>query len=166
VTRTDFQRLPDDARLWTFGVERALEPREEELLLEEVDAFLEGWAAHGAPLTAGRSWRHGRFLLVAVDEASVPPSGCSIDALVHRLKAVEAELGVTLVDNSPVWYREGETVHRVSRTEFARRAEAGEVDRDTVVFDPTVTRLGQLRGGSWETPARDAWHARAFFRDG
>lgn len=163
VPRIEFHRLPDDARLWTFAASRPLSEPEERALLDEVDAFLEAWKAHGTPLTAAREWRDGRFLLVGVDERSAPPSGCSIDAMVRVLKDLEDRLDVTLVDHAPVWYRDGDEVRRASRSDFGRRAREGGVDLDTVVFDPTVTRVGDLREGRWERPAREGWHARAFF---
>ena len=110
MTRTQqtdsvFERLPDQARLWVFASERPLSQRECAALLERVDGFLSRWKAHGAPLAAGRAWLYDRFLAVAVDESVTPPSGCSIDALVHMLKDLEAEIGSRLVDNMPVYYR-------------------------------------------------------------
>lgn len=163
MPRTSFDRLPDDARLWTFGASRPLSEPEERAFLGAVDDFLEGWKAHGAPLTSARDWRYGRLLLVGVDERTAPPSGCSIDAMVRVLKGLESRLDVRFVDNTPVWYREGDHIRCVSRTDFGARARQGDVEPDTVVFDTTVTRVGDVRAGRWELPARDAWHARAFF---
>jgi hypothetical protein len=154
--------LPDDARLWVFGTDRPLSTREEEHLLGGVDAFLEGWKAHGRPLSAGRSWRYGRFLLVGVDESVAPPTGCSIDALVRTLKEAEAVLGVRILEKDPVWYRDaadGE-IRRVSRAEFRERGARGEIGVDTVVFDPALTRMAELRSGKWERPAGAGWHRR------
>ena len=37
------------------------------------------------------------------------------------------------------------------------------VTLDTIVFDNTITRVGDVRSGRWERPAADAWHGRAFF---
>ena len=162
MPKVDFQRLPDDARLWVFGVERPLTEEEERLLLEGVDDFLESWKAHGTPLVCARELRHGRFLLVGVDERSAPPSGCSIDAMVHLLKGLEARLRVGLVDNTPIWFMDQQEVRRVERGTFRELARSGEVGPGTTVFDNTVTRVGQLRGGEWQRPARDAWHGRAF----
>ena len=162
MPRVDFDTLPDDARLWVFGAERPLKGEEERLLLSEVDAFLDGWNAHGAPLTSAREWRHGRFLLVGVDERTAPPSGCSIDAMAHVLKRMEGRLGMGLLDHAPVWYRKGEGVERVERGAFRALARAGEVGAGTTVFDNTITRVVQLRAGEWERPARDTWHGRAF----
>jgi len=162
MPKVDFQRLPDDARLWVFGVERPLHADEERLLLDRVDAFLEGWQAHGAPLACAREWRYGRFLMVGVDERTAPPSGCSIDAMVHLLKEMEERLGVRLVDNTPVWFQEDGEVRRVERGAFRELARAGRIGPETPVFDNTVTRVGQLREGAWERPARESWHGRAF----
>ena len=158
-----FGTLPDESRLWVFGVERTLSEGEQDNLLSAVDLFLETWAAHGAPLACGRDWRWRRFLLVAVDEASAPPSGCSIDAMVGVLKDQERRLGVRILDNTPVWFVEGGDVKRMSRSEFRRLAEKGAVGPDTVVFDNTVTRLKDARSGRWEGLARASWHQRAFF---
>lgn len=165
MPRIDFDQLPDRARLWTFGASRPLSAPEEARLLEAVDSFLDEWAAHGVPLRCAREWRHGRFLHVGVDEDAESPSGCSIDAMVRVLKDLERETGVTVVDNAPVWYRGEGGIERVSRAEFRVRAERGEVGPDTVVFDPTVKRVGALRAGAFERPARDSWHGRAFFRE-
>src|SRR3954469_23958034 len=100
--KTDFSRLPGASRLWIFGADRALDERERAALLDAVDGFLEQWKAHGDPLTAARDLREDRFLMVAVDEASIPASGCSIDAMVVRLKSLEEELGVGLVGHGAV----------------------------------------------------------------
>jgi len=155
--------LPDTARLWIFAAERALSPSDRQALLGDVDAFLTTWTAHGVPLTCGRDWRHDRFLLVAVDEAAAGVSGCSIDALTRKLREHERRLGIALLDNGPVLYRDGDGIARVPRTRFRELAGAGVVSPDTVVFDNTVQSLGALRAGRWETPARSSWHGGSFF---
>ncbi len=159
-----FERLPDQARLWVFASEHPLSARERAALLARVDGFLSRWKAHGAPLAAGRAWLYDQFLAVAVDESVTPPSGCSIDALVHMLKELEAEIGSRLVDNTPVYYRSPQGVERVSRGGFRKLADAGEVTLDTPVFNNTITRLEEFRRGKWEGPARHSWQGRAFFR--
>lgn len=157
-------RLPDSARLWVFGADRPLSSDQEERLLEVVDGFLADWEAHGTPLHAAREWVRERFLLVAVDEEKAPPSGCSIDALVRALKELEDEMGLRLVDRSPVWYLDDGEVRAVSRPEFRSLARAGEVGPATTVFDPTLTRLEELRDDAFELPASESWHGKAFFR--
>jgi len=165
VPRIEFGALPEHGRLWVFPASRRLAEAEEERLLAEVDVFLDAWAAHGAPLRAGRELVEGWFLLVGVDEDASKPSGCSIDALVNRLKALGGELGVELLDHAPVWYRAGADVRRVSREAFLALAREGSVSSDTRVFDPSLTRMVHLRREGLERPARRSWHAQAFFRD-
>ena len=159
----DFDKMPEHARLWIFGADRPLDESESDRLLDRVDAFLATWKAHGVPLTAARDWRYDRFLFVTVDEAAAGVSGCSIDALVRDIRALEGELGTTLVDHSPVLFREGDEIKRVTRGVFAEMANAGTVSLETSVFNNSLTSVGQLRSGEWEVPASDSWHARAFF---
>jgi hypothetical protein len=164
MPRIPFHALSADSRVWVFPASRPLSPEEEEKMLARVDAFLDGWDAHGTPLTAGREWREGRFLFVAVDEASAPPSGCSIDSLLRVLKDLGETWRMSFLDHSPVWFRSsGGELRSASRIEFRALADAGEVDVDTPVFDNTIIRIDRLRKGEWEKPAGASWHRKAFF---
>jgi hypothetical protein len=163
VPQIPFDRLPPDARLWIFAAERPLSAEESRSVLDETDAFIRQWMAHGVPLTAGRDLRHDQFVLVGVDERAAGVSGCSIDALVRRMQQLETVLGLELINNGPVLYREGDAVVRVSRERFAELAAAGTVGPNTRVFDNTLTRVGDLVAGKWEVKAADSWHARVFF---
>ncbi len=164
MPRIEFDALPDDARLWIFAADRPVTGSDAETLLERVDHFLDGWNAHGHPLTGARRWDGDRFLFVAVDERTAPPSGCSIDALHRVLKDFEAEGGVGLTDHIDVLWRDPDgRVVRTSRPDFTRLAREGTVSLETSVFDTTLTRKADLVGG-FEVPAGDAWHRRAFWR--
>ncbi len=165
MPRVTFEDMPDDGRLWAFGLGRDLTEDETLVLMEVVDGFLNEWAAHGAPLKCARDFRHGRFLLVSVDESSVTSSGCSIDAMVRSLKTLEGPLETSIVDQTPVWFRDEEGVRCATRAEFKALALAGTVSSETTVFDNTVTQVGQVRRGEWERPARESWHGTAFFRN-
>lgn len=160
MTISTFAQLPDTARLWAFGATTHIDDAQESALRTRLASFLEEWTAHGAALAAGLEVVEGRFLLVAVDEGTTRASGCSIDALVHRLQALEAELGLGLVDSSPIWYRRGDEIERVTRAEFLELASRGEVTGDTTVFDLTLSSVGEARAGGLETPASESWHAR------
>ncbi len=162
MPRVDFNDLPAHGRLWVFPASRFLSPDEADALLRAVDEFLDGWAAHGVPLRSGRSFRDGRFLLVGVDEDAEAPSGCSIDALVNQLRALGSEIGADLVDHGPVFYRDGEIVRSLSRTEFRALADSGEVGPETRVFDTTLTRIADLRTDGLERPVQASWHGKAF----
>ncbi len=158
-----FDQLPDNARLWVFAASRPLTSAESQTLMRHIDAYLGTWAAHGSPLRNGRAWHDDRFLMVAVDESSAGASGCSIDGLMRTVRDAEEHLGVKMTDNAPVWYRDNREVRQVDRAQFRDMAKAGSVSPDTIVFDNTITTLGAVREGRWETAARETWHGRAFF---
>ena len=155
-----FRSLPDGSRLWCFGASRPPTGVETAHLLDRMHSFVKGWTAHSRYLRAGIQWRDQRFLLVAVDEERAGASGCSIDALTRRLQELESKLDLDLLDSTPVWYRDGTgRVRSCSRDEFRARAGSGEVNGGTPVFDLTVRRMGDLRGGRFELTAGDSWHS-------
>jgi hypothetical protein len=157
-----FTELPDEARLWIFSSAEAPAPAVAEELLARVDAFLEEWHAHGHPVVGGRDWRYGRFLMVAADEAATGVSGCSTDALFRVFKGAERDLGISLLDGSLVWYREGNEIRSASRGEFRERVRQGVITPETIVFDNTAATVGDLRAGRWERRMEESWHGKAF----
>ena len=132
-------------------------------LLAEVGRFIDQWGAHTVPLTAGQDLRYDQFLFVAVDQRTAGPSGCSVDALVRQMKALQQELAIELVNHAPVLFRRGEGIERVPREVFADLATSGEVSLGTTVFNNTLTSLADVQAGRWEVPASASWHAQAFF---
>jgi hypothetical protein len=158
---TNFTALPDTSRVYVFATSRQLSAPEGTRLLEQVDAFIAGWQSHQDPVTAARDWRYDQFLLIGVDERSTSLSGCSIDAMTRIFKAMENQLGVSLLDSSAVYYRDAGTIRRASREEFRALARDGRVTPDTIVFNNTVSRLSDL-DHAWEIPFRNSWHAKAF----
>ena len=155
------ETLPDDARVWCFGATETPPEDAAAKLRTAMAHFLEEWTAHRAELRAGFDWLHDRFLVVAVDEAEVGASGCSIDALVNEIRRLEEELHVGLLDASPVWYRDATGDIRSSgREEFRRLSLSGKVDEQTKVFDLTIADLEAVRTGAWEVEAGRSWHAR------
>ncbi len=153
-----FESLNDDSRVWVFAADEPLDDRRAAELLAVVDGFLAEWAAHGQPLTCGRDWRDGRFLVVGVDQTAAHASGCSIDGLYRTLAALEKKSGISLLARDRVFYRDatGE-VRSTSREEFAKLSEEGEIGPDTTIFDTSVNSLGEWRE-RFELPAAGSWH--------
>lgn len=153
--------LPDNARVWIYGADRSLSPEEREQIAAELRAFVDRWTAHGAELRAGAELVEDRFAVVAVDEASAPASGCSIDAMVHRIAELERELDCSLLDGTRVFYRTDEgAIEGCDRATFRTRAEEGAIRDETAVFDLTLATLGDVRAGELERPVARSWHRR------
>ena len=156
---TEFDSLPDSARVWVYGSEPALERNDAEEILSEVDSFLAQWKAHGVPLHSSRNWADDRFLTIAVDQEQEGASGCSIDGLFRTLKALESKVGSQLVTSGMVYYRGRDgNIHAVTRDEFTKLSEQKEIDGNTEVFDLSVTTLGEWRS-RFKSRASDSWHA-------
>jgi hypothetical protein len=157
--RVAFDRLPDHARVWVFGASSPLAPASRDQLLAVVDAYLDQWQAHGAPLTCARDWRDERFLVVGVDQSVAGASGCSIDALFRALQGLEREVGTSLVAGGRVFFRDTNgNVRCTDRPTFARLAGSKQVGASTPVFDVTVTSAGDYRA-RFERVAGESWHA-------
>ena len=160
-----FDSLPDDARVWVFASDRPVTGAQAERLLAEVDGFLSRWSAHGAPLTCARDWREDHFLVIGVDQRSAGASGCSIDGLFRQLKGLESVLGASLVRGGRILYRDSSGgVRSVSRDEFGDLGARGDVSRDTLVFDPTLTTKGDL-DTKFEGAASDGWQGELLKSD-
>ena len=159
---TSFDRLPDSARLWFFPSSRALNPEEVTQLQAVVEDSLAAWNAHGSPVTWGYEVLYDQFLIVGVDETKTALSGCSIDSCVHQIEKLEPKLATSFLDNSRVFYRDGDGLRVTDRPGFRSLAESGTVSGDTVVFNNILPTMGEFRSGKWEVPAKASWHARAF----
>jgi hypothetical protein len=160
MPRIAFDQLPDDARLWVFAAAAPVTGPAAEALLAAVDRELDGWRAHGIPLVCARDWRDDRFLAVAADERATDASGCSVDALYNAIEALESSIGTTLTGSGEIYWRDTSgVVQRTDRPTFRARAAAGEVGRETLVFDTAVITAGAWRT-AFEKPARESWHAR------
>ena len=154
MPRTEIDRLSDDATIWIFGITPRLDHEAETTVLRQVDTFLDQWAAHGVPVLSGRELREGSFLIVAAEKNS-ETSGCSIDAMFGIVRALERAFSVQMLDAGRVFYRDAKgNVASVARGEFRNVA-----NDDTIVFDTTAQRLGDVRSGAWERRAADSWHA-------
>jgi hypothetical protein len=153
MPRIDISQLPDQSRIWIFGVSPALDERKSSQVLEAIDSFLNGWAAHNQPIVSARDLLHGSFLIIGVDQRS-ETSGCSIDRMFGLLQKLERDLGVSILDPNRIFYLDSDgAVRAISRGEFTTKAEP-----DTVVFDTITERLSAVRSGTWQRPARNSWH--------
>lgn len=157
MPRADFADLPDSARVWVFASDRQLSAEESKVLLAEVDAYLDQWKAHGAPLRNAREWRENQFLVIGVDPSVEQASGCSIDALFRSLQQLGNRLATNLVAGGRVFYRDAAGKPRLAlRQEVPVFVKAGQLGTDTPVFDTTLTDAGSFRS-RFERPARETW---------
>lgn len=154
------QDLPPQSRIWIYGAERELTETETLTIRTRLQEFVANWVSHRRELRAAADVLYNRFIVVAVDETQAEASGCSIDGSVHFLQTLGAELGIDFFNRMRFSYRDGAgKIHTVSRDEFKELYRNGTLENDSIVFDPLVKELGELRQ-IFERPLEDSWHSR------
>lgn len=158
--KSTLDKLVSESRIWVYGAERALTDAETSTIRTRLQEFVASWVSHRRELKAGADVLHNRFLVVAVDETQAEASGCSIDGSVHFIKELGAELGIDFFNRMRFSYRDGNgNIHTVGRDEFKELYKNGGLENDSIVFDPLVKELGELRQ-IFERPLEDSWHSR------
>ena len=154
--------LSEDSRLWIYGFKAPLSQQQRGLVSERLDGFMASWNTHGDAVAGGWCFIEDRFVAVAGHNPG-GVSGCSIDSSVENFKWLKENHDLDGLDRTMVFYRDGSgAVQTADRPSFQQMVDAGEVSADTVVFDTTLTTVGDLRGGRFETTFADCWHARLF----
>ncbi len=138
---------------------RSLSEEEMILLRDRLDEFIAQWTAHGSQLKAGYDLPYNRFIVIGLDQSKASASGCSIDASVHFIQAVEKEFGIQLLDKMNVSYKQGEFIAYKPLNDFKKMAKDRAVSASTIVFNNLVTNKYEYLH-HWEVPASESWHNR------
>lgn len=154
-----FEELTDTSRVWIYQSNRPFTDEELKQLRAALNIFIEQWTAHGTGLKAGYDLPYNRFIVIGLDQDHAAASGCSIDASVHFIQAVEKKFGVDLLDKMNVTYKQGEYIAYKSLNDFKQMAKNRAVSPNTIVFNNLVTNIQEYRD-HWEGPAKDSWHQR------
>ncbi|CAH1000268.1 hypothetical protein LEM8419_01418 [Neolewinella maritima] len=153
-------QLSSESRIWIYGAERALTDAETKLVRSQAQQFVQQWVSHQQALTSAADVLHKRFLVLGVDETQAEASGCSIDGSVRFVKELGAQIGVDFFNRMRFSYRDEQGgIHTVGREEFKLLYAQGQLTNESIVFDPLVKELGELRQ-IFERPLEDSWHSR------
>ncbi len=156
-----FPELPDRAQVWTYGARRPVPADVRQRLVEGLRTFMAHWTSHGRAVQCAVQFLYDRFLVIAAYVPGDALSGCGVDASTDAVADISEALGIEWAGPLDVFYRAGhDEIISVSRSEFRTRSSSGMITGDTVVFDLSVTTLGELRNGRWETEAAASWHHR------
>lgn len=157
----DFNLLPDDARVWVYQANRPFKDTEVTQLKPLLEEFLKNWTAHGQDLKASYDLPYNRFIVLGLDESAAGATGCSIDASVHFIQALEKRFALDLMDKMNVTFKNGEYLAHKDLADFRKMAKAKSVSPRTIVFNNLVQNVGEYKE-NWEVPASDSWHSRFF----
>jgi len=156
-----FETLPEESRIWIYQSNRKFSEEEVSEIEASLQAFLEGWAAHGAGLEASYQIKYSRFIIIAINQEVQAATGCSIDASVQFIQALEQKFGVDLLDKMNVTFKLGEHIAYKTLIDFKKMAKEKAVSANTIVFNNLVNTVGEWQD-YWEVPAGESWHSRFF----
>lgn len=155
----DFTTLPESSRIWIYQSSRSFSAAELIEVRTALDEFLQEWTAHGADLNAGYEMPYNRFIVIALDQNIAGATGCSIDASVRFIQALEKKYDIDLLDKMNVSYKQGEFVAYKTLLDFKKMAKNKSVSKNTIVFNNLVTNKEEYLN-HWEVPAEESWHGR------
>lgn len=155
----DFEKLPDDSRVWVYQSNRKLSDDEVAEIKELTEDFLTKWTAHGATLEAGLDLKYNRFIVIGLNQANASASGCSIDASVHFIQSLQDKFDVDLLDKMNVTFYTGDYITHKSLIDFRKMAKDKSVSKNTIVFNNLINTKAEYLE-EWEVPAHQSWHNR------
>ncbi len=99
---TLFKNLPKNSKVWVYQAPRILTPEEQEIVKNAFSQFLGNWNSHGNELTGHFELLQEVFCVLVADESMHSVSGCSIDASVRVIKAIEEALQLSFLDRTQI----------------------------------------------------------------
>ena len=158
-----FDALSDDARLWIYALDTVVTADQAGQVQDRLNRFTAQWLSHGRKVQAAAALWHGRFLVIAAEIPDAEISGCGIDASVHAVEEIGATEGFSILPALSIFYRHTDGALSVTdRAGFRAHVRSGAITGNTIVLDPSITRLSEFRAGLFEQPARNTWHQMVF----
>lgn len=158
---TPFEEMADTSRVWVYQADQKLSEEDKATISAKCQVFLDQWAAHGAPLKSSYEVMHDQFLIVSVDESVQQASGCSIDASVNMVKALEQELSIHFFDRTRIYFLEEGEIVPIPLGELKSQIERGRIHPTTTTFNPSVSDIQSLKN-NWKVEAQNSWLKRYF----
>jgi hypothetical protein len=156
---TSYNNLPNNARVWIYQSEREFTQDEIDFISENAKVFIEQWTRHGDDLKGSFTIKYNQFLVIAVDESFNDVSGCSIDASVKFVQALEQKLNIDLMDKMNISFKNQDDINIVKMSAFKEFAKAKKITPETIVFNNMVATKEDFET-KWEVPANESWHSR------
>lgn len=153
----DLPNFSDGSRVWVYTSNRLLDNEETEQVESLLSRFAKDWVSHNQALKAEGKVIGNLFVVLIVDETNAGASGCSIDASVHFLKALQGEIGIDLFDRMNFSYYSDDAFHVVDRDTFSALYEKGEINDSTLVANTLVKSKAELEE-QFLLPLKKSWH--------
>lgn len=157
----EFDKMPETSRVWIYQAERKLSQSEIEFVERSTAEFLKGWSAHGNDLKSSFKIQYDQFLILTVDESFSQASGCSIDASVNLIKALEQRVGISFITNSLVGFLMENEVKLIPFNELKDEVQKNTITPSTPMFNNTIQYLSDYKT-KWLVESHEGWVSKYF----
>ncbi len=155
-----FNNMPPAARVWVYQADRALSEEEISFIRDSGRSFISNWKAHGEDLIGSLTLLHQHFVVLAVDQQSHAPSGCSIDESVGFIQNLERKLNVNFFDRKKVSLWKENSVLLIALDDIKSGIRQGTISQDDLMFNTVIQNKASLE--SWIIPLKNSWLGRYF----
>jgi hypothetical protein len=145
-----------DSRTWVYQCNRLFSLTESLVIEDRLNAFVETWQSHGAPVKGFGTLFFGRFIILMADESATGVSGCSTDGSVRLLKQIESDFNVQLFDRQLLAFVIKDKIELIPLAQAAYAAENGFINNESLYFNNTVQTKAELES-KWIIPVSASW---------
>jgi hypothetical protein len=142
----DFEKLPEDARIWVYLADKNLAESEMNAVGDYLKIGMQTWAAHGEPLIGGFTFLENLFLIIGVDQKAHLPSGCSIDASTRWIKEINAKFGIDFLTRAIV-VNNTNSLEILPVFQIKQYVEKGLIQANSVIYDQQISTKSELPTG-------------------
>ncbi|MEX1192390.1 MAG: hypothetical protein WEA99_10485 [Brumimicrobium sp.] len=146
ISKEIFTGFPDDSRVWLYQTNRPLTNNETEIISKSLEEFIQEWAAHGNKLWGDAAVINPYFVAIAVNDKLTPPSGCSIDASVKKMKELGELVEVDFFTRMKIAIDTESGIQQIDFNELKDREDIDAIK----IYDPLMSSLGEIRN-NWPT---------------
>jgi hypothetical protein len=155
-----YEILPDDAVVFIFQADRALNTDECAEIEMQLHAFISGWTSHNLPVNGFGKIYYNRFIVIFADESDDKLGGCSKDKVNQFIRNTGDQFHINFFDRLQVAYLDDAScVSTLPLSQLTDGYDRGKLTPDTIVFNNLVaTKI------NWETGWKQALSGSPFSR--
>ena len=152
----NFNKLPDNSRLWIYQSNRDFSDHELDEIRNLTESFLSNWQTHNQELEVSYEVKYNRFLILAVNESFNSPGGCSIDLSLRFINDLSKKINIDLLDRMSVNYRDKEDIKSLKLNELKELLNNKSINEETIIFNNLVkTKIDYMN--NWESNLKNSW---------
>ncbi|MDG2279051.1 MAG: ABC transporter ATPase [Flavicella sp.] len=157
---SDYNSLPDDAKVWVFPSQKKLYANEIESIEKKISDFILEWENENEDLTATFTIKYNRFIVLFA-ETETTISTKTTNELISFIIQLQTDLETDLMDKMNACFKQGQYVQYKDLKDFKKLIKDKGVNKKTIVFDNTIATKLEF-DEYWEVPASESWYGNMF----